>query len=336
VNVIAGRPLSAAEIRRFADDVAALKAVLNRAIVGQEPLIEDLLVALLAGGHVLLEGLPGLGKTQLIKTLAHAVGLDLARIQCTPDLMPADVTGSEILANDREGKAPRFVFQPGPLFASLVLVDEVNRATPKTQAALLEAMQEHQVTYAGHRHPLPSPFWVLATQNPIELEGTFPLPEAQLDRFLSKLKVAYPSPSALLEMIDQALDREPAEQVATVIPAARLIEMIAAPREVVVATRVKKAAVDLVLATHPGPAGDALARTHFRYGASPRALLALLRSARVRALAAGRGHVDPADVAHCAPAVLRHRVLLNIESELKGVDVDAVLADIIATWQKRL
>jgi MoxR-like ATPase len=329
------QPMTAVEIGRFADAFARLHDALAGAIVGQETLIRDLLVALLAGGHVLLEGLPGLGKTQLVKTLAHAVGLELARIQCTPDLMPSDITGSEILSEGEGRGRPRFVFQPGPIFAPLVLVDEVNRATPKTQAALLEAMQEHQVTYAGSRHPLPSPFWVLATQNPIELEGTYPLPEAQLDRFLCKLKVTYPAPAALLTMVERALDREPAEQVDEVIAAARFSAMIDEAREVVIAQPIRRAAVDLVLATHPGTEGARPARDHFRYGASPRALLALLRTARVTALAAGRGHVDVADVGESALAVLRHRVLLNIESELKGIDVDTVLAEIIAAWRAK-
>jgi MoxR-like ATPase len=326
--------LATEHFRRFQDDLALLQTTLQGAIVGQERLIFELITAVLAGGHVLLEGMPGLGKTHLAKALAKCIDVPLGRIQCTPDLMPADVTGSEILV-DGDGH-PRFEFRAGPIFAPMVLVDEINRATPKTQAALLEAMQEGQVTYAGNRYGLPSPFWIFATQNPIEFEGTYPLPEAQLDRFAFKIKVEYPSNRALLSIADQSLDAEPEDHVSTVVPLRRIKEMMAQAREVVVARSVKQAVIALVLATHPDrPEGSVLARAHFRYGASPRALQSLLRAARVRALADGRGHVAVEDLEASTLPVLRHRVSPTLESELAGVAVDEVLGQVVAEWSKK-
>jgi MoxR-like ATPase len=316
---------------RFREDRERIVDALSDAIVGQDFVVERLVDAALAGGHVLIEGLPGLGKTHLAIGLANAVGLPLARIQCTPDLMPGDVTGCEILIEDSGTR--RLEFRRGPIFANMVLVDEINRATPKTQSALLEAMQERRVTYAGVRHPLPDPFWVLATQNPIELEGTYPLPEAQLDRFLCKLVVRTPSPDALMGMIDRSLDAEPAEAIASLLAPGRIGEMMAEAREVVIAAPLKRAAVDLVLATHPEYAAPgAPAGRYLRYGASPRGLQALLRLARVRAFGAGRGHLTIEDLAAVALPALRHRVLPSIESALEGVDLDRVIEEIVTTW----
>lgn len=204
--------LTEADIQQASRDLQRLTATLESAIVGQSPLITQIIIAFIAGGHILIEGLPGLGKTHLAKALAATTGLAFSRVQCTPDLMPADITGSEILLKNQDGEH-RFDFQPGPIFSPMVLVDEINRATPKTQAALLEAMQEHQVTHTGTTHLLPSPFWVIATQNPIEIEGTYPLPEAQLDRFMVKLKVDFPDREALLAMLDISLDSEPSDQL---------------------------------------------------------------------------------------------------------------------------
>ena len=313
-----------------------LRALLGRVIVGQDELITHLVTAVFAGGHVIVEGLPGLGKTHLAKALAAALGLHWARVQCTPDLLPADVTGAEIYVSTATG-ASSFEFRPGPVFAQLVLVDEINRATPRTQAALLEAMQERQVTHAGTTHALPQPFCVLATQNPIELEGTYPLPEAQLDRFMFKLTVPFPARDTLLQLLDVSLDAEPADTLQAIADAAEVRHITQLCRHVLVGERCRHAAVDLVVATQPALDGAATdARRHIRYGASPRALQALVRAARVRALLAGRPHVDVADLDAVALPVLRHRVLLRLESELDGLDADGTLVSIVDAWRRRL
>jgi MoxR-like ATPase len=330
----APEPIAGA-ILAFRRDFERIESALRATIVGQELLIRDVLTAVLAGGHVLLEGLPGLGKTHLAKALAHAIGQPLARIQCTPDLLPADITGSEVLVEDAGVGGRMLRFRPGPLFAPLVLVDEINRATSRTQSALLEAMQERQVTCAGAAYLLPTPFCVLATQNPIELEGTYPLPEAQLDRFFFKCTVPYPTPDALLKIVDVSLDDEPSESLAAQVPPGRIEAMMAQARDVVIAGAVKQAAIELVLATQPGRAtSSALARENLRYGASPRALQTLLRAGRVRALADGRGHVALTDIAAVALPALRHRVLLAIESEVAGVQLDRLLEQIVDAWAR--
>lgn len=313
-----------------------LRTLLARVIVGQGELVTHLVTAVFAGGHVLIEGLPGLGKTQLAKALAVALGLQWARVQCTPDLMPADVTGAEIYTT-AAGGASTFEFRPGPVFAQLVLVDEINRATPRTQSALLEAMQERQVTHAGTTHRLPSPFCVLATQNPIELEGTYPLPEAQLDRFMFKLTVPFPSRGSLREMLDVSLDVEPADALKAIAGPGDVLRIAELGRTVLLGERCKAAAVDLIVATQPQAGGtEPDARRHIRYGASPRALQAVVRAARVCALMAGRSHVDVDDLQAVALPVLRHRILLRLESELDGLDADAALAPVIDGWRSRL
>jgi len=322
--------LSEADFDEACQELQGLRSTLERTIVGQSALITQMLIAFFAGGHVLMEGLPGLGKTHLAKALAATTDLAFSRVQCTPDLMPADITGSEILVKGPDGEH-RFDFQPGPIFSSLVLVDEINRATPKAQAALLEAMQERQVTHTGTTYPLPSPFWVMATQNPIEIEGTYPLPEAQLDRFLLKLKVDFPDREALLAMLDISLDSEPSERLVPMLDSARLEHIMALCREILISERIKRAAVQLLLGTHPEQSS---ASSHFRYGASPRGLQALIRAARVHALMQGRLQLDLDDLEAVALPALRHRVLLTIESELDGVDSDELLVGLIRSWRE--
>jgi MoxR-like ATPase len=319
-----------AHFARLQQDLTAIGRALESVLVGQQALIRDLITGVFSGGHVLIEGLPGLGKTNLVKALARSVGVELARVQCTPDLMPADVTGSEVLVHGVEGRT-RLEFRRGPIFANIVLADEINRTPPKTQSALLEAMQEHRVTVQGKTYSLAEPFYVFATQNPIELEGTYPLPEAQLDRFALKLLVAYPRAESLTQMIEVALDAEPAAQLAAVVDPARAAALVAGAREVLIASPLRESAVRLVLATQPASAqASAVAQQHFRYGASPRGLQALLRAARVRALLEGRVHVAVEDLHAVALPALRHRVLLNVDSELDGHTTDSLLTRVVA------
>jgi MoxR-like ATPase len=317
-----------AQVRSFAESFGRVKAEMAKVIVGQEEALEGALVALLAGGHVLLEGLPGLGKTRLVKTLAGAVDLTFRRIQFTPDLMPADAIGTTILQDDERGR--RFEFQPGPVFTHVLLADEINRATPKTQSALLEAMQESSVTVAGVTHPLEPPFLVLATQNPIELEGTYPLPEAQLDRFLLKLMVDCSSLPELVTILERTTgEREP--EPGRVATREQVIEMRELVRRVPAATPVMEHAGRLVLATHPksadAPAG---VKSYIRFGASPRAAQALLLCAKVYALTQERYHVSMDDVRRWVKPALRHRLILNYEGEAGGMTADRILDDVLA------
>lgn len=321
-------------ITTFQEDFLKLRDRLTHVIVGQDEVIDDLIIALLAGGHILLEGLPGLGKTHLVKALAASINVSLSRIQCTPDLMPADITGSEILLKASNDEV-RIDFRRGPVFSSLLLVDEINRTTPKTQSALLEAMQEYQVTCAGVSYLLPKPFWVIATQNPIELEGTFPLPEAQLDRFLFKISVKYPSANSLLRMIDISLDDEPADHLGAILSGNRIMEMMQDAKNVLVSDTVKRAAIALILATQNNhDQSSALARQYIRYGSSPRGLQAVIKAARIKALADGRAHVAMDDIQDVALLALRHRVLLNMDSELDNICIDDILRQIISSWRK--
>ncbi|HTW09760.1 MAG TPA: MoxR family ATPase [Acidimicrobiales bacterium] len=310
----------------FGELTSKIEGELGRIIVGQAELVRDTLVALLAGGHVLLEGVPGLGKTVLVRAFGRVLDLRFSRVQFTPDLMPADVTGTTVIQEDEAGR--RFDFQRGPVFANLVLADEVNRATPKVQSALLEAMQERTVTVGGTTRPLPNPFFVLATQNPIELEGTYPLPEAQLDRFLFKLAVPYPSEGELAEIARRTTGTADPE-LAQVAAGAEVLAMQALVRAVPLADHVLSYAVRLVSGTQPDRSPLSEISGYVRFGASPRAVQALVLSAKVRALLAGRFNVAFDDVRQSALPALRHRVLLNFEAEADAVTSDALIGKLL-------
>lgn len=299
-------------------------------IVGQQEVVDGVLICLLAGGHVLLEGVPGLGKTTLLRTLSRVLHLKYSRIQFTPDLMPADIVGSMIMETDeRGGKALHF--QPGPIFANLVLADEINRATPKTQSALLEAMQERTVTSGNATHQLDQPFLVMATQNPIEMEGTYPLPEAQLDRFLMKILVKYPSREDLNRIVEYTIQRdEPALE--TRLDREGIIELRRTCREVLVAPHVRDFAIDLVMSTQPGtPQAHPSAEKYIRYGSSPRGAQALVECGRVLALMRGRFQLSTQDIRDVAPAVLRHRIILNFDAHADGQTAETVLEAILSS-----
>ena len=315
------------KIESFFETVKAIKAEIAREIIGQERVVDQLLTALVAGGNVLLEGVPGLGKTRLVRTLSDVFDLPFSRIQFTPDLMPADITGTNIIVKTDAGN--EFRFREGPLFASIVLADEINRATPKTQAALLEAMQEHSVTVAGETHRLKEPYFVLATQNPMEQEGTYPLPEAQLDRFMLKILVDFPSLEELAEIV--GLTTVPQTSHARrVADAETLMSLRAVAQEVPVAQAVRDFALRLVLATHPEMEGSPeLVRRCVRFGASPRAAQALIATSRARALMNGRYNVAFEDIEAVAPACLRHRIALSFEGMAQGETVEGVISSLI-------
>ncbi len=325
---------SAEDITAFVETAQKLEQELTSIVVGQERVIRELLLALLAGGHVLLEGVPGLGKTLLVRTLSDALSLKFARIQFTPDLMPADIVGTTIVTEQVDDTMPSgskrvFSFQPGPIFANIVLADEVNRATPKTQSALLEGMQERTVSVGDMTRPLPKPFFVLATQNPLEMEGTYPLPEAQLDRFLLKILVNFPNAKDLMRIIDTTVGTQTlhASEVASGEELSHLIEVA---RAVPVATHIKEYAVRLLLATHPDSedAPDKV-RNFVRYGASPRGLQAMILTAKVRALLEGRFNVSQEDVQAVAFPALRHRIILNFDGLADGITPEDLIKAIV-------
>lgn len=312
------------KIKDFYDDFHKIETEISCAIVGQKEIVRNVLVAMIAGGNVLLEGLPGLGKTQLVKTVGRVLDLGFSRIQFTPDLMPADVTGTNIMVKKQDGSSV-FEFQKGPIFSNLVLADEINRATPKTQSALLEAMQERTVTSGNFTYSLPAPYFVLATQNPLEMDGTYPLPEAQMDRFLFKLEVLFPSKEELYEIVTMtttAAEKEPQK----VCGGEKILEMREIAKMVPVAKPVGEYIMDLVLKSHPDQMqAPEQVKKYVRYGASPRGAQAILTAARIYALLSGRFNVSFEDVAKVAKPSLRHRLFLNFEASADGITTDNMI-----------
>jgi MoxR-like ATPase len=316
------------ELDRFREDFLTLRSEIAKVIAGQQRILDDTLIALIAGGHVLLEGVPGLGKTLTVRTLADALDLTFHRIQFTPDLMPADLTGTTMVVERPDG-GRMFEFQKGPLFANVLLADEINRTTPKTQSALLEAMQEQSVTVAGTTHALNPPFFVMATQNPIEMEGTYPLPEAQLDRFFCKLLVQYPGAADLETILDRTTESD-IPRAGAVLSGGRILAMSRLARQVPIAPEVRRYGIAMVLATQPEHelAAEAAAK-YVRYGSSPRGLQALVLGAKIRAILDHRYHVARDDLRSMALPVLRHRLILNFEGQAEGVSTDQVLTEIL-------
>jgi MoxR-like ATPase len=334
MNDVAGNRLTDAEVERqveaFHARLGAIRTEVRKIIVGQDDVVDHLLLTLLVGGHCLITGMPGTAKTLLVRTLASALGLKFKRIQFTPDLMPTDVTGTDIIEEDITTGHRRWTFVPGPIFTNVLLADEVNRTPPKTQAALLEAMQEHSVTVRGTTHTLTPPFFVLATQNPIELEGTYPLPEAQLDRFLFNVLLDYLTPQDEMEVVDRNTSRMELPQITACTTAEEIVRFQWLVRQVPLSSQVREDAVMLIRATRPNEsiAPDGV-RRYVRYGASVRATQFLCLAAKARALMAGRYHVTGEDLRALALPVLRHRVLTNYQAESDGKSVDEVLREVI-------
>ena len=320
------------QIESLSGKMVHLRTEISKAIVGQSEVVEGVLIALLAGAHVLLEGVPGVGKTLLVRTLAQAVSLKYSRIQFTPDLMPADVIGTSVVQDDGDGKKV-LDFQPGPIFTNLLLADEINRTTPKTQSALLEAMQEKQVTVGHTTHMLDEPFFVMATQNPLEMEGTYPLPEAQLDRFLFKLRVPFPGRQELHDILDRTT-RGAGPEVRHVLNGPQILEMRQVVRMVPLAPHVQEYVVKLVLATHSEDRSNALASKYIRYGSSPRGAQALILGGKVRALLSGRFNVSLDDIQALLKPALRHRIILNFEAQADGRAADDLLEEIMSVTKK--
>ena len=317
-------------VEAFQADVQKLRAEVGKMIVGQEEILDGVITCLIAGGHALPEGVPGLGKTMLVRSVADALSLNFSRVQFTPDLMPADILGTTVISEDHAGRKD-FEFRPGPIFANIVLADEVNRATPKTQSALLEVMQEHSVTVAKKTHILEQPFFVLATQNPLEMEGTYPLPEAQLDRFLFKLHVEFPSREELHNILDRTTGTERPE-VSPTLNRERILEMKRIARDVAVARHVQDYVIRVLEATHmERPDAPDIVKQYVRFGASPRGAQAILIAAKIQALFNGRFAASIDDVRKVAKPALRHRMILNFEGEAEGIKTDQVLDKVLST-----
>jgi len=322
--------LSKERVAQFKRQYFGLAEEVGKRIVGYRNVIDQVLTAMMAGGNLLLEGVPGLGKTLLVRTIGEATQMQFHRIQFTPDLMPADITGTNIIHTDEKG-GRTFRFQPGPIFANIVLADEINRATPKTQSAALEAMQENSVTVGGSTHPLPSPFWVLATQNPIEMEGTYPLPEAQIDRFIYKIDVRFQGEDELLGII-QRTTGDDSVQLKPVLNREQIIDMQGTVRQVLAAEFVQRYAARIALGTHPNTehATDTV-RRYVRFGVSPRGVQALILCAKVRALLDERYSISCEDIREVAAPALRHRIIRNFEAEAEGVTSDSLLGKLLET-----
>ena len=324
------------QCREFRQIFDSLRAEVAKVIVGHAEIIDNVLICLFCGGHILLEGVPGLGKTLLVRTLSSALSLEFRRIQFTPDLMPADIIGTNVVMEDQQSGRRMFQYQPGPIFGQIILADEVNRATPKTQSAMLEAMQEHSVTSGGKIHKLPEPFIVLATQNPIEQEGTYPLPEAQLDRFFFKLLVPYSNREELGTILDRTTTAQN-PQAKAVVNAEQIITAQELVRCVTVAPHVQDYAIRLVLATHPqGEFATETTNRFVRFGSSPRGVQALMLSAKVRAMLDERYHISFSDIAESALPALRHRILLNFEGQAEGIQNDDIVRDILEKTSRTL
>jgi MoxR-like ATPase len=320
----------AARIEAFGAEYSAITAELGKVIVGHRDVIDEVMICLLAGGHALLEGVPGLGKTLLVRTLAESLDVQFNRIQFTPDLMPADITGTNIVVGDAHG-GKKFEFQPGPIFANLILADEINRATPKTQSAVLEAMAEQTVSVSRTTHKLPAPFMILATQNPLEMEGTYPLPEAQLDRFMLKILLQSPPADELVSILDRTtgVQSPSADAVAT---GETIVDMRQTVRQVEVASEVTRYIADIVLATSPeSDIAPEATKKYVRYGSSPRGAQSILLAAKVRALINGRANVAMSDVKKSAHSALRHRLILSFEGQADSITTDDVIEEVLQT-----
>ncbi len=324
----------AASLEQFSETVQSIEREVKRVIVGQDDVVRSVLICILAGRHVLLEGVPGLGKTMLIRTMADALELKFSRIQFTPDMQPADITGTDILEESEDGRTKVRRFQPGPVFANLLLADEINRATPKTQSALLEAMQERTVTVANRSYPLEAPFFVLATQNPLEMEGTYPLPEAQLDRFMFKVNVTYPTVDELIAIIDRTTGAD-TPQAGKVADGKQVMSLGQLALNTPIARHVNEFVARLIVATHPDDnSSPEIVKKFVRYGASPRGAQSLILGGKIHALLEGRFNVAFEDIEAVAAPSLRHRILLNFEGMAEGITTDSIVKDVIRSLPK--
>lgn len=323
-----------ANLEQFSETVQAIEREVKRVIVGQDDVVRSVLICILAGRHALLEGVPGLGKTMLIRTMGDALDLKFSRIQFTPDMQPADITGTDILEESEDGRTKVRRFQPGPVFANLLLADEINRATPKTQSALLEAMQERTVTVANRSYPLEAPFFVLATQNPLEMEGTYPLPEAQLDRFMFKVNVTYPSVDELIAILDRTTGAD-TPQAGKVADGKQVMALGQLALSTPIARHVNEFVARLIVATHPDDSSaPEVVKKFVRYGASPRGAQALILGGKIHALLEGRFNVAFEDIEAVAPSALRHRILLNFEGMAEGISTDSIIRDALRSLPK--